>query len=674
MKAKERERTVQDVVQEALKLWIEATGMDPESDVISSWSKYEDAKQIGSAQEIDDDDLTAFMVLRASARKQAGKIHHSTLELVENPDEVQAKIDAFRKLIRTVNDPVAMEEVAAFQEALRNGARVAGLGDVLDEQIANLDELANIRNDALLSRKFMSVHSFRHGVKAEGPLKYNERVLKFWNIQSVVQAAMIQPEDAISLCMVRDPEALWSYFVFLAKDGENISVWTDVERGTHPLQRFMSRSAGQTRRFMNRAFQLRFPYQLFEFEFDDKGKHFLAEGCAKNSLVPINTHGVSICDLKELPADQALWALMMFHYITDHEAPDELSYTGEGTVGDREGPGRQVLPMLTADNVTRDELASTGVSGDEDNWRSRDPTDQNLWMEERYEDQVPESIFNLVGDDIENLYLVDGSQFEPPKLLMDGRPKKDDWTGELETFSVPVEGVQPTSFGTPKEMDEDRRWLARFNKAKYIQKLADDEFEARKEEITTWYRRHVRMNDELFIEAAVRGKLIGETVGRNASGCSFDCGEAQDGMNLLIQYFCQNPPWYLETDKVLVKLFKTKDMGARRSFKRCCYLSEQVASIWTKFTPGTPKSLAQLAGCFINELPDVLQHWTRNERYTGNSILDRLDPIDGHLDNPWHKLKFEVVMALSKQTFNRLLKERGLPKRTPERFEHSPWY
>lgn len=206
-----RERTITDAVQNSLALWLEATGKDPESDAYSNWGSFrEDAEAIGRAQHIDDDALTAFMVLRESARRLAKNTTHTALDMIDDPEGVAKKMAVLQRLVRAVDDPVAMAAIEDFQQSLLEGARRAGLDDILDETIADISELAYVRRDALISRDILSVHTFRRGERAEGTLKYNEAVLKFWNVQSAVQAAMSQPENGISLCLVRDPVALWS--------------------------------------------------------------------------------------------------------------------------------------------------------------------------------------------------------------------------------------------------------------------------------------------------------------------------------------------------------------------------------------------------------------------------------------------------------------------------------
>jgi len=75
------------------------------------------------------------------------------------------------------------------------------------------------------------------------------------------------------------------------------------------------------------------------------------------------------------------------------------------------------------------------------------------------------------------------------------------------------------------------------------------------------------------------------------------------------------------------------------------------------FFPANRHELALLARCEVADLPDVLQHWSLRQPYTGNSILDRIDPLVWALSDPWTKLDMRVVMPLSKRAMANILKQ-----------------
>ena len=415
-------------------------------------------------------------------------------------------------------------------------------------------------------------------------------------------------------------------------------------------------------------------YQLFEFEFSDDGKQFTGENSKKNALVPINAQAVVVCGLEDLKPYQALWALMMFNYISEHGHKKKLSHTGSGTVTKVKDkmalmvPGTHEVPYLTKEDMSRDKLEDCFDADDaSDDYQPRKfqkPTGRNDWLEDRYEDQVPDEIFNLVGQD-ECLQLTTGES-APTKALLQ-KPLKD-WGEDKNVMISHAEGVLPETFGTPEQMEADRRWLARYNKAKYIQKLANEEFDERRDEILSWVGERLEANAEALVNAAVRGTFITRTMKRREAG-HFEI-VPDDEQEITEDEILSQKTWkktghpfgYQGMNSGRVNLYSWRDTRHHG-----CHVSGKVASIWTRFCPKNAASLAALMGCEIADMPDVLRRWTRHVNYTGNSILNRLDPMDCNLEDPWNrKLQFDVILGLSKSTFNKLLKEQGLPKREIE--------
>ena len=78
------------------------------------------------------------------------------------------------------------------------------------------------------------------------------------------------------------------------------------------------------------------------------------------------------------------------------------------------------------------------------------------------------------------------------------------------------------------------------------------------------------------------------------------------------------------------------------------------------FYPKTTNDFALLSVCKRAELPEVLRYWSARTQYSGNSILDRIDPMTWALKNPWEKLGFNFMLALSKRGL------KTLQKRYPE--------
>jgi hypothetical protein len=78
-----------------------------------------------------------------------------------------------------------------------------------------------------------------------------------------------------------------------------------------------------------------------------------------------------------------------------------------------------------------------------------------------------------------------------------------------------------------------------------------------------------------------------------------------------------------------------------------CAVTDAKASYAAIFYPVCPEELAVICACAVTDLPDVLQHWHKFDRYRGNSILQRIDPMVWNIANPWLKLDLRVRIPLS---------------------------
>ena len=647
----------------ALEVWTDATGLDPKNSHILG-GLYEYHHAIRESQDVDPTALTTFMILRSTVREYAQSHEFDGLEIVEHPERVYQKTENLRTLLSILNDPECMEEVAAFQESLKASAKTMGLLRKVDSLIDDVHELAYIRRDALLGFKELKVFHFGFGERGKKKPKYNQRVVKFWNMNSVLLAAQAQRHAGITMVMVRDPVDLFSYFCFLAVNGPNITIISDLPDEPHPLHKYMSRGRAQERGFESRAMRLRFPYQLFDFQFDDDGRYHGER--PKTGLARTNSQAVPVTPIKKLEPDQILWSIMMFQLLAERywnqpQKPVALSYTGDGMHQDRLGrkesdrkelmvPGHAFLAPLTRADMNRKKLKHV--------WEYK-PTGQNNWMEDRYGHLVPEEAFNLIGTSKKNMRILDGSA-QPRGMVPKGEivaPLFNTNTFGWRNKDWDLSAIEPTIFGTPEKMESDRRFIARVNQAVIIEAEAAKEFRSRQAKVSKWYEKAVKANVETLLKHVALGTFESEKqdhAPRKKQLCDFDNGVPQPG-DILHQYIADHGPFDPQ-----VKLYTWGDP------KCLCYRSKKQATVWSHFSPMTPRSLADLCGCKVEDLPDVLQHWYRNERYAGNEILDRTDPMDWKCENPWRSLQFNVVIGIAKSEFNRLLKQHKIPKRTPD--------
>lgn len=678
-----------------LQKWVEVTGVDPSEERSSwSWGEYsirETNEYIISSQDIDPTGLTAFMVVRAVVRQYLSEHTYDALTLIDGDEDVEKQLSSFRELHRLVSDEEALEAVREFQSRLRHAADHYGVGEKCEELIEDMSQLAHIRRDALVCPTMLDRHTFRKGASSASSLKYNSQIFQFWNMNSLIRAAQAQAEEGITIVLMVDPQVIeYSFCCFLVRDGENISMWTDAEKSAHPMQKHMSRARGRGRRFEARAARLRFPYELLNVDVRDGYAHQKDT----QDIVRINATGAPVAKFSDMEADQLLWAIMALDVLRKEKHADELSVTGEGMVALPPGSTRALPPgFCEALTLTSSHVSSQSMREQlEENGRTS--TGVNDWMEERYAHVVDDRILNLVeaqveeeeeepedddpfsdtwsNNDMQALVTTARETLDYKAILpaAEGFAHKRQYLGSFSVERPSLIGMDPVAFGTREEMEADRLWIARWNQAQALSMAAQAEFEERRQEVHQWFDEHVRANEDQILEAATKTEWI-EEFERPLE--SFGSAEDKTTSNLLRYHrrVARQGLWwpfsYVSPDHAgqsgVVNLAKlpesTRSRFARTKSVIRSYLSEERANTFVLFQPKTAVGIAMLAGCEVGDLPEPLQHWLSDPPYDGNSILDRTDPLDTAVGNPWRAFRFEVRLGLSKRDWNRLVKKHG---------------
>ena len=73
-----------------------------------------------------------------------------------------------------------------------------------------------------------------------------------------------------------------------------------------------------------------------------------------------------------------------------------------------------------------------------------------------------------------------------------------------------------------------------------------------------------------------------------------------------------------------------------------------------------PQAIADVCGCKIEDLPDLLQHYSPvKELSYGNYIISNIDPMDWIIRNHLASLNFNIGILLSKSSYNDICKKYG---------------
>lgn len=658
---------------QALELWREITGIDPAATSmrLSDWHLRDTFKELQEAIDLDPTEVTANLLLTYFINTYLADRTVSLFDLINGRDQIEARLEKPRKLLAILNRPEVVDSREDFIAALRTalvGYEAAERKDV-SELLGQPDDIAILRRDALRSIARLRVDQFLDGESESADFRpvYNRTVHQWWNINSMLAAATRMP-SGVSLNLIRHPDAFQSYFCFTIRNGGNLFVLTDTPEYSHPLQGFMSRRPD--RALSKRAARNWFPYDLLNLEYDEETKQLYVMESQQRGLVAYQNAALPLKPVAELPAAELAWVSMMFDLIVEKfwrhgfKTP-ALSYTAEMLRSEAaliDAARTANLPVPAYQPVGLPALAKRNVSADactedEIGKKFHEP---NRWMEERYGQRVPDSVLNLLGAP-EQVFALEHATGEASTV--DGKfHSLTDWQKEdLLAGRMQLEKVDATSFGSRERIAADRLFIARANFATHINALAKEEFEARKDEVAAWYRARVNANApellrwcgnlELWVDDGVH------------SGFSHHSGRVGAVRSKEIR------PNSIHSDAHLTRrILKRYDLATEEipypvgmvlgqsHWIPLCYLNGTKASYAAIFHPGNAVELAMLAGCATEELPDVLQHWSLLREYTGNSILNRVDPMLWRAHNPWVLLNLSVCIGFSKRGMAKISK------------------
>lgn len=653
------------LLDEAIERWAKVAGIDLDATQFNmrEYDRMKFTSDLSVARELDPTGLTTFMMLRGYFEWFLKNTDFSAYDLILNPSTVRDKVEPLNFLRTLLETPEIVELVDEFEATTRKGtSHYAGDRDDLEAWLKSKYDLALIRRDALRSMETLETHQFTQGQTSEGnTAQYNMDVWEFWNINSLLATARVQQIPGISLCMMRDPgEALHSYFGFICSNGETITFLTDRGRSPHPAYKRMSRRPD--RELQRRSELHRFPYHLLDVSMSDDTRRLYAN--RREGLVPLNTQGVALSKIGDLPPDQLIWTMYMFDLIRDRfyverRALPELSYTGamvrepEALVSGTSALARiEAYPFLKLPSIVASDVTTESTA---DQW-DRDPQLFLTWMLDRYGQGVPDSFVDVVG--------------EHEKLAL-ALPNvhKDMWG----LSRLPrLESLEATDFGSQGDIERNRMWAARSNQMTYVQQLAEVDYEETKEDVLKWFRAKVKENADSLLDAAARGEIfmlckvywVGDSWTNNHPYKPKNTLEQEEGITFhkalghfyaTVMIASEGPAFY--------SWFRGKRKYVPDPVN--CFENPNVrGTIHTYISLQTPMDVAQVCGVEVVDLPWQLQHyWDSHwEPYTGNSIITRIDPIDWKLHNPWARLALSVGITSSKRAYNARRARLGLPK------------
>lgn len=674
-----------DIIVRALELWVELTGVDPAKEhgtfTMREWEIKSVNDELKESLRIDPTKITTMMMLDYFVRDYLKNRKFTVQSILDDYRVLVDYLEKCRELLEILDSEEVTEAKKEFRDSVIAALTHYGVTKEETFDMANdLHSLAFLRRDALRAIEVLECHQFLQGdPDGEKPIYY-ENVFEFWNINSLIKSMTQTKKSGITLNLIRDPLETSSFFIFAIRNGGTLSILTDRDKQPHPLAKYMSRRPDRS--FASRYWRYHFPYDLMGVAMSEDGRSAYIEQQESTALTPYNAQANPLQKIADLNPDETIWIAMMFSQIErkfwkeNHKTP-QLSYTGEMLkVQHALVAGAAHLPAAI-DNykvLEAPALKSSDVTAEKmkDEWRIK-PTGQHDWMEQRYEHLVKDDILNLMDDGTQEKLVLIGSQKEidilskvPHRIIeveedkiavvpTDALEKLPFWDRDAVRALPKVQAMDATMFGTAEQVIADQRWVARYNKAKQINWAAHKEYRRRKDEVFAWFEEAVKANQENLFKAIAEGTFIVERQRNKGFGHEIDEG------NILYRFSKEDDRNSFSSTHSTYRTGLSFH-GGRKGWtsKYYCCINGSEVSVYAKFNPSTATALAKMCGVEIDDLPDVLQHWAKEEQYSGNSILDRIDPMEWVVKNPWRNMNFSVCFYLSKSGFIELCNRYGV--------------
>ena len=485
---------------------------------------------------------------------------------------------------------------------------------------------------------------FSHGAK-EDDFKLSRNIYMFEDMDSLITSSIKGHLNGVSLAFIKDRKQLTdSYFAFVIKNGDNLYLLTDVPRYRHPAQKRMKRCPG--RDMSNRIESNWFPYtSVGNLDVEDlwnSGKYGISE--IKNELseqVREDTLYSIIGTIDSLEQDEAFWFIMMASLIKekfyDKEPPMlEMSYTksminAPGLVKNENALMVQsALPNISLSDVTIED--TDHLNYDKDHKKNLDNIKYYI---DRYADKVDPELLNVI------------SGTEKALMIEDTFAKKDAWGKKVGCDYL---SLDLNTAGTKEEIEYQQKWIARYNFAEAVEKIAYADFKEKQNPLYATIKEMLSKRLETLVKMHLRGELTGFKI--ESKGFAMEYTDKTEPISEMFDF----DAWYNGGKRGQYVFGKD---GYNKADMKCAFTGKH-AGVVIRIAPGNAKELAMVCGIPEEDLPIELQHYDHKSRhYYGNSILNNIDPFLS-LDDWYNTMDFGIIILLSKTKYLELCKAAGV--------------
>jgi hypothetical protein len=662
-------------VPEILERWAALTEFDPEARVfnLGGIDVRGMAESIRRAQDLDPTDALAVMLLESFLDSFLSARTYTAAQILADMPRHMGFLGDARDLRALIAGSGVVEARAALAKWTMGALAHYGAAErpkVL-ELVARRDALPFLRRDAYRAvDDILETHQFLQGEPDGAKPRVLEHIVEATSLPALLRAAAGMP-SGILVALVREPDPVHSYFVVVVRNGGTLTALTDRTRWATPFQKAAPRRP--ERHLEHRMERTHFPYGLLSgLAGDDAG-----DGPHGREVMAPGMTARRLCPIKDLAPEETVWLAMLVDVVSqrffreDRRLPT-LSHLGAQVRVAAAPSGDGGLPALLDAGIDAPPLRSADLDAAAvhaiaatDRPRGERP---NLWLEERYRGMVDDRLLNLVAETGEAPVLLgrDGGRLDNGAL--EGLHPFE----RSQLVSSRMMSLQADDFASREALLADRALLGRHNQVLEINRFAAEEFERRREEIERWWLRTMKRRTDALLAAVSANTLpaFREHSFRHGS----TCWPRYRGDLLRVEHKDDIERGSMDnyTSGILLADGTHAKAKWRRHYVKYdpsprdhCLLRGYAPSWRVRFSPREAQDLAILAGVPVAKLPDVLRGWVAKPERAGNSMLDRLDPLDWMGRDPWRDLDFRVEFWLSESGMAQAVKRFGGPG--PER-------
>ncbi|MCT8164091.1 MULTISPECIES: hypothetical protein [Pseudomonas] len=650
----------------AISLWEKLTGrkVDALSSSIGSgeFSLYDANKRITAAIKTGDEAIVTLLI-RSQVPRFARAATFPLSEYRSGSERITGLLETMDRLDALFAEPSTArlhDEFQAYAEgslAFYRGVERSALSEETRAFVSA--EGGSIGLDALQGLDRLTRLMIQDGIPAPASgAKLGRHIYQISKIEDLLHHAKQIP-TGFSLCVIRGQNIASSYFVMVVRTGTRILALTDKGKFSHPLQEELM----QARNDRFNAYRIdgsHFPYSLLKIEWLDR-ERVARESEPRDTSLPAGTGLAVLAEISELDDRELLWLQLFIEQCQQryfHEGQAEpllatgsmLAISNKLASDDVQYPvpvGRQLALVPRASK----DLTAASFHESDPGWFER--TNPNLWMEQRFAEQVPEECLYIPESVMKAGQLQIGRDVKGELIVNHGESRKGLFVANLK--SIPL-----NSLDTPERIIADAHYTARHNQVEIIKGLAAADYKLREQDMKKWFYKAVAKNlpallDDLLLANHARFRLPRTESGQPTRGV------AGPAMRYISYIYEARARQHAPDPRDQLRLEHVIGVTNRAAVQWDCYLQpgqHVPANLFITLSTETIYDIVALTGLELSQIPPEL-HTRGLSIYTGNHILSRLDPLSG-IDNPWDRLRLRFRVPVSFKAFKAYRAERGL--------------